>query len=778
LAGCVALGVVCIALRAGADHGARRYVQYADLIAPGTSTDDHFGAAVAIDGERAIVGAPGYGKPMVGAAYVFVRDGSEWVIETVLTPSGPGIYRFGESVGLAEGRAVVEGCEDAGCYVFLFDLGGPHLLESRLLPRLEEGDSAGGDVAISPELVAIRGSTAASAYPRAAGTDGSDPSNPPPAPPPPPPPPAPSDVLAAVVFALAGDGEARGSRLVVPSSGVVGISGAGLAISGSRVLAPTVNGGVSFVRSSSGTWTLEQSFAGMIGYAPAYLALVGERAVIGIGVWHFEAGSWTYDGDVEVGRPAILRDGIVVGTWHGAVRVFGPDPGSVTGFRVTDELRSDGDDSRSPPVATSGDRVVVSPSDGSAYVAHLFGAACERAANCTSGHCVDGVCCNESCGGPCQACSEARGATADGACATLGSDAAGDPVCAPLVCNGISPSCSPCSADTECLGAEPDTGEKQFFCSSGGSCVARAEQGRRCDSRDCASPPCGTCVGGLVCVEGVCCDRSCSAAESCRADRKASGADGTCGSLLRDPLGRRCEEPAACDTGHCVDGVCCNRECSPVEACVAALKVAGDDGTCGSAFSSQLGQSCKDGSTCDSGYCVDGVCCDTPCDGLCMGCRAAVRADEGADGTCGPVVAGFDPTESCPNNPACSARPACDGMGRCTCSRPVGTCSATDSTVLSDDSTGTRESSVDCSPYRCANGACLVTCADPSDCALGVVCGADQRCGSGVTVRSQRDPGPDCQVGPRPRPGLPVACALGVVWFLARRRRPRSRYAS
>lgn len=51
------------------------------------------------------------------------------------------------------------------------------------------------------------------------------------------------------------------------------------------------------------------------------------------------------------------------------------------------------------------------------------GTPCGEGIQCTSGYCVDGVCCDSACGGgvatDCQACSVARGAAADGACGTV-----------------------------------------------------------------------------------------------------------------------------------------------------------------------------------------------------------------------------------------------------------------------------------------------------------------------------------------------------------------------
>jgi hypothetical protein len=80
-----------------------------------------------------------------------------------------------------------------------------------------------------------------------------------------------------------------------------------------------------------------------------------------------------------------------------------------------------------------------------------LGLACTQDAQCQSGACVDGVCCESACGGgltnDCQACSVAAGGAVDGTCGTVRADAA--VVCRPSAvacdvaetCDGASLSC-------------------------------------------------------------------------------------------------------------------------------------------------------------------------------------------------------------------------------------------------------------------------------------------------------------------------------------------------
>lgn len=68
--------------------------------------DDRFGRAVALDGDTLLVGAAGAEAPVVpGAAYVFVFDGDAWREQTKLTAQGT--YAFGQAVALEGSNALV-----------------------------------------------------------------------------------------------------------------------------------------------------------------------------------------------------------------------------------------------------------------------------------------------------------------------------------------------------------------------------------------------------------------------------------------------------------------------------------------------------------------------------------------------------------------------------------------------------------------------------------------------------------------------------------------------
>ncbi|HEY0133047.1 MAG TPA: MYXO-CTERM sorting domain-containing protein, partial [Nannocystis sp.] len=73
-------------------------------------------------------------------------------------------------------------------------------------------------------------------------------------------------------------------------------------------------------------------------------------------------------------------------------------------------------------------------------------------------------------------------------------------------------------------------------------------------------------------------------------------------------------------------------------------------------FTQGAGHTCAGPEDCLGGQCVDGVCCDSPCDGACDVCSAALGAR--ADGTCTPLAADV----VCrPASGACDAAELCPG---------------------------------------------------------------------------------------------------------------------
>jgi hypothetical protein len=137
--------------------------------------------------------------------------------------------------------------------------------------------------------------------------------------------------------------------------------------------------------------------------------------------------------------------------------------------------------------------------------------------------------------------------------------------------------------------------------------------------------PCGESVACETgnCVDGVCCDTPCSdPMQACN----IAGSAGTCTSTLAP--GDPCSDATQCESTNCADGVCCNDPCTGVmEAC----NVSGSVGTC--TPTAPLGEPCDDGTQCESTFCADAVCCDQACTGPDQACNQIGRV-----GTCTQVT--------------------------------------------------------------------------------------------------------------------------------------------
>ncbi len=346
----------------------------------------------------------------------------------------------------------------------------------------------------------------------------------------------------------------------------------------------------------------------------------------------------------------------------------------------------------------------------------VLGDPCVNSSQCQSGNCSDGVCCDDVCSGGCDACSVAAGSSADGSCELLPFGDAGNPSCAPYLCDGASAACpTSCGDDNDC-------------------------------------------ITNVSCSDGLCCDTACSGTcESC----SLSGTEGTCtlvGSGL-DPddectagacngsgacaldNGESCSAPSDCLSNFCADGVCCDGACGGTcEAC----DLSGSEGSC-TLVSSGLdpddgwtgvycdgtgackldnGATCTLGSECFSTFCADGVCCDGGCAGLCEACNLS-----GSEGTC-TAIGGADPADEC------TGADVCNGANQCQCM---------------DSNQNGSETDVDCGGGVCPACAVGGSCTDGGDCQTGVCIGnicQPSMCGDGTVNGSEScdfaDPATPC----------------------------------
>ena len=136
------------------------FVEEAKLAPDDLTVDDQFGHSVALSAERAVVGAPRVlsGPGNLGAAYVYVREGGAWALEQKLfSPDAIGSSEFGTAVAIDGDRVLVgalgddsAGLTNAGsAFVFVRGEAG-WSFEAKLVDSdAGAGDAFGGAVALS-----------------------------------------------------------------------------------------------------------------------------------------------------------------------------------------------------------------------------------------------------------------------------------------------------------------------------------------------------------------------------------------------------------------------------------------------------------------------------------------------------------------------------------------------------------------------------------------------------------------------------------------------------
>ncbi len=259
---------------------------------------------------------------------------------------------------------------------------------------------------------------------------------------------------------------------------------------------------------------------------------------------------------------------------------------------------------------------------------------------------------------------------------------------------------------------------------------------------DPAGPKAGTCVecnvdadctGSDVCdpamMSNTCVDPSC-ADGVLNGDETDVDCGGTCAPCANTD---DCLVASDCASGFCNANVCSpcggDQDCAANEFCDPSV----NGGTCVDDLTG--GAPCNDAAECGTGFCVDGFCCDTLCDGLCDACSAALKGS-GSDGTCEPIASGSDPNDECGSaNPStCGQTGSCDGASACElhpamtpCAAPTcnaGTAAAVD---LCDGSGSCVDGgTASCGFFSCnvAGTGCNTTCTTDPECAGNAYCDA------------------------------------------------------
>lgn len=420
-----------------------------------------------------------------------------------------------------------------------------------------------------------------------------------------------------------------------------------------------------------------------------------------------------------------------------------------------------------------------------------LGEACSADADCGSQHCITGadgtrICCEAACDGLCQECGQ------EGRCDRV---PATDPGCAPVecpadnVCREYSPpAAGSCRGIGQCQGAQDCASvalrpAASCECDTTGSC--RLGRGATCavDS-ECAESACEASASGTT----ICCAEHCGQGLFCAADGsrciecedESVRCDGTSAVSCRNGArlisqcpngctpGLGCNAQAAvgfaCAATQCAGGAVCQADVSGerrccVRNCAAEGKVCAPDGSCicpaGQTAANdgncqlQRGDPCGSGmAQCGAGLsCVDGVCCDAPCNGSCESCNLP--------GSIGQCAFNALDTSGCAAGEQCVARNDCRSGLRTSC--------ATAADCVSNN----------CMPVRGMSGA-PICCAQPcggqrpfcsSDGSRCVECEGAADCPNGCTnglCNPLQPPGGVCTVSTQCASGACLNDAAGT----------------
>jgi len=680
-------GSATVYVQSAGDWSQRRKLAPTQPVAGG-----HLGASVAVDG----LGIAVVGAPAAGRAYVFVHDQNgpnQWGEATQLPPP-VGATEWGQVVAVGLDRAVVA---SGNGYVSVFTHVQGNFAATVEMP-LTDGTAADGfgvALAIYDHPTEIESFILVGAP---QDDDGG------------------SDVGAAYLYSRAGS---LVKKLVPGSAGGSAGAGSSVAIHGDLAILGAPGAGAAYV------------FARDHGAADNW----GEVTTLSeSGVSDFGSSVGVYRDAAAIASPA-----------NGEVFVYRRDEGGADSWgwmaTLTPAAASDGFGNA---LALDNYNLVVGASVDDdtgldAGAAHTFeiiflGGSCTSVSDCKSGHCVDGVCCEQACTDECMACSNGKTGDEDGWCRTALDDVPCDDgdaclrvdTCQSGVCTGSDP--VSCVALDQCH--EPGTCEPTT-----GACNTP----NRADDSTCDDD--NPCTRTDVCVAGRCVGTQpvvCTALDVCHVAGVCEPATGEC-TEPPAPDGKLCNDVNVCtQTDACLAGACVGaqpRICQPIDQCH-------DVGSCDSVTGQCPTPSKPDGVGCDDGwFCTVG---DTCTGGVCSGtirmCELGVSCRTGAcnpvDGACtgAPVAddSACDDGESCSHSDNCQSGEclgtaySCDDEDPCTddvCDGDGG-CSQVANTAACDDDDPCTVGDV-CCVGGCAGVA--YSCDDGNSC-TDDVCNGDGTC--------------------------------------------------
>ncbi len=193
------------------------------------------------------------------------------------------------------------------------------------------------------------------------------------------------------------------------------------------------------------------------------------------------------------------------------------------------------------------------------------GSPCLHGGQCLTGHCVDGVCCNAACGGPCDVCNLSGTV---GVCTAVsnGTACAGEPG---ICCNNA---CRDCCDDSYCADTpgKPICGDGVCVpCSAGNPCPAGGccdVSSGTCATNGAACDDYNLCTTDDTCHDGVCSGTpiACTTPPECQNIGTCDPETGTCTAPTDKPSGTAC---AGAPCGQCNGGGTCVNPCGSSPLC-------------------------------------------------------------------------------------------------------------------------------------------------------------------------------------------------------------------
>lgn len=274
-----------------------------------------------------------------------------------------------------------------------------------------------------------------------------------------------------------------------------------------------------------------------------------------------------------------------------------------------------------------------------------------------------------------------------------------DGTCCDSVCDGRCEGCATGTCTPHAAAVDPDSdcsADAASTCGQDGSCDGAGGCKLYAGSTQCAA---ATCVGTSTYAAPATCNGS-----------------GSCSNAVHTPC-----DPFICSGNACRNSCTSSAHCVEGSFCIVA------EGKCEPLLS--LGNPCETSEQCKSGFCVDGMCCDRACTGLCEACSEE-KSKTDKDGICSPIREGGDPDNECTDQgvASCQQDGMCDGARACRKYREGvqcgSACSSSSSASVSNCKLGAcvASSNVACAPYTCVGTACRTTCSSNTDCASGKVC--------------------------------------------------------